>query len=783
MTDQVTACGCSQRDTAANPQLNAATHPEIATLTRRDFLHLCAFTPSLGTLRSLEQVVGKPPAYIATADVAPTYLGQSLAEWFRRSILDDPVEPANCWDLIHFGEAAIAPSLRVLRDLASVNSDEGFHRSWVANFTIANVGPAAIPGLLDVLRNGSAPQRRGAIGQLEQLVVCSSFPTQLLRPILPAVLGAVADPELHDAALFAFLQIVHLSPELVTNQPREPNWDRVRQVLIVGDPQRRLIAANALLSVPATAPEAERVLHEALVSDDPVACRDAAQVLVDRQMFHPALVRTFERLILAGLTVQVPADDEMPGVRSAVIRLLAERLPEATPAVHHAFLGSMPWTCYDADRALLASELRHPDGQIRGAAIGVLRCQGADWPVEWLASQLVPLLNDEWAYIRLAAIEALSWLALPAELMVEPLCELLSDADPEIRLAVVKALTKNYRRASVDVHCLEELLADPDAAVRFAVTEALALPLRSADANACLDTLVAELLNGDCTAANKQDWLYCPASAVIERLRELLRCWWELTPDAIKAVLGMIERLRPEGQKLLPDLLPLLDAGGPKQQRDVLLVIASFDVEALPTLRNVARYGSPQLRKVACRKLDELESRQPIAPNQLLAAAGHGSVFRRVAAIKALANADTPSAATRRVLQGALGDRDIAVRQEAVSTLAERFGRDTDGPPEELIAVLEHDPCSTVRRRAANELGRLGRSADGVIVALLRQADPLLQSWLLQSLTAQGPGRTEILAAVRPFLTCQDAHLRGKAAGAMKKLVAWGSNVLTVGPT
>lgn len=775
MTNHPTTGSCSLRQ--ASPKRRPMTEgtKEPPPLTRREFLHLCALTPSLGTLHSLDQVVGTPPAYVAKANMEPTFMGQSLAQWVCRAMLDDASEQAPYMDLNHFGEAAIPQALRMLRDVKAGLSCEDYQSWWVGSYTLTNVGPASVPGLLELLGHGPAGLRRAAVWQLNQLVLCSSWPTQLLLPIVPALFDALTDSAVCETALHALKQIARSCPDLITQQQREPDWGRLGHLLSDPDPDRRLVAADVLLTAGHATLSAQRAVHAVLESADLDRRLEAANILIQHRLFHPHLAATLVEAMLAGQHTSVPDRAELKEIKAEVMRLLSVHLSEATPSIHQTVLWSIHWTGDDRDRALLAGELRHFDANVRATTISVLSWMHVDVHCQWRVSQLLGALSDKAACVRLAANDALGRLKLPAELVADALNELLNDSHPEIRQATVKALADD-RRSPVDAQRLRRMMNDADANVRWAVATVLREPPRIADVNARLDALLAALMAGDaksCTEARNLYWLEHNTAGVVERLRDPLRRWRELPPKAIDALLGMIERLSPASRGLLPELLPLLHGGHPRLQRQVLLAIASFGESALPTLRAIARDGSSSLQELARLKLDELEAGQPIPANQLLAVAAHGSVLRRVAALKALATADTLATATRRVLRQALGDQDIAVRLEAVSTLAERFGSDTDGPPEELMAVLQHDPCSTVRRRAASELGRLGRSADGVIAALLRRVDPLLQSWLLQSLTADGTGRTEILAAVQLFLNSPDSHLRDKAVGAIKKLAAW----------
>ncbi|UWE10310.1 nSTAND1 domain-containing NTPase [Actinacidiphila bryophytorum] len=353
----------------------------------------------------------------------------------------------------------------VLRDAAV----EGYRRQNAMDRLVV-IGPATVPGLLEMVEDPSP-------------VVRDAAATVLARLGEPAVDGLVA-------------------------------------VLGRGGPDARLAAVGALRL--ANVPRAVRELAPALRDED-ARVRSAAVGALG------ALGGADARDLLGSAVTDEAADVRWLAAGAlgafgpdAVPHLLAASRTdsEAAEQVSRALLAI-------GERAVepLLDGLTGPDTDKRVNASAALAALGAS-----AVPRLVPLLADDDADVRWRVCDILA--AIGDAGAAEPLLAVLEDTEPAVRAAAAYALAKVG--AAPAVPALLGALADPDHDVRWAVADALAelsassaQPLLDALSAQVPATPMVSAALGRCTDPALVSWLRSDHEPVRDRVRDVLVTWGE----------------------------------------------------------------------------------------------------------------------------------------------------------------------------------------------------------------------------------------------------------------
>jgi HEAT repeat protein len=602
--------------------------------------------------------------------------------------------------------------------LLGMFDDPDINVSSRAQDAVAVFGDAAVPDLLDALKDREAIRRRGAANALGRIAGNRN------QEVLTALSAAFQDPEPYVAvtAARAFLNRSQMSPEayqrilpLVRTALKDPNPAvRLGAVAIVGPSgsslQNRPPAEYAALRREALKdPEVTVRRHTVMLmgmSDpsDKEARNDLLALLndTDTQVRHHAAWRlaAFEPAApeaVALLLEMLRGADEGPRTMAA---LAAGQLGRKDPAVAAALINALGEKDQPSARQTvisavgmlgeagkpavgrLVATLRDPNPQVRQQALYSLTQIGAG------AAEVVPPLvevlgsQEDDGNLLNSQLQPLFKALGPAGLT--ELNKQLADADANRRLGAAAALASLGPAALPSKPALEQALKDEDARVRVRAAGALWLAERKA--GPILPTLVQAVQDKDV--------------GVQRRAVELIGL---LGPQAKEAVPGLIEALKRKDAILRQRAVVALGRMGPAASAAVPALVAAVNEELSPR----------GLRFQAVQALGQIGPEAGAAVPSLLPLVGDGDSQVRAAAVQALGRIGPEIKAVSTAVVKALDDPEPAVRTAAVEAVA-RAGPGCSGD----LAKRLQDKDANIRRRVAAQLSQFGPAAKEALPAL-----------------------------------------------------------------
>jgi HEAT repeat protein len=334
--------------------------------------------------------------------------------------------------------------------------------------------------------------------------------------------------------------------------------------------------------------------------------------------------------------------------------LLAEQLQHPSVLVRQAVIGAIQQASRrDLSNEVISTALHDADPEIRALAFDALRNLGARNAV----SAALDGLGDPDRHVRTAAMRLVGEFGeSEATSMIRPKT---GDHEPMVRAAAARALGQiQAKDAQPD---LARLLRDPAPEVRAAAADGVA------DGGG--SWAVAELVKllGDADPAVRQ----CAAHA-----------------------LGLVGTAA-----ILPALTRAFQSGSAELREVVADAVARIDIEALPALLDILMESRDlQARIATVRILSRVRSPRVADALEILWRDPEPEI--RVLTAEALGKLGGERSA--QLLINGLQDPDEHVRHRSVDALA-GFGTKAAGP--DIIALLQNDPSSLVRERAALATG------------------------------------------------------------------------------
>jgi HEAT repeat protein len=611
------------------------------------------------------------------------------------------------------------------------------------SYALTRIGPAAIPALLDALRQEDAGLRGGAARALGPLGAEARAAIPLLvnnladgrdpvREETMAALGLIGpeaglpliaalgdgDARRRASAALALAQIVPPFREAGTPVEQALGGEKdpqVRAALLAALPKLGVEPARGLaLLIPAIVGEDETLRHAALnallgerslrsvalpklaalLKDGNPTVRERAARALGRfgPDAAPVLAELLEATRLAG---GAPAFADAlaqvgPAVLPALLKILQEAKPEESAWILRALRG------FGAPAVPVLSEaLKHEKPAVRAAAASALGAMGRD--AADAVNRLFVLTEDASPEVQAAALRALVAQRADAARLKPLLQTALGSANSEVRKAGAAGIAALGGAAQLGVAGLLDLLADDDAAGRVAAVQALAqLGPQAAPA---VEPLAARL--GE------------PAlqSVIIETLGKI-------GPAAAPAVPRLVELAKSTDQRA--SVLPALTNIGASASSALPLIYACLNDQA------------GDVRAAAATALGVIESDNAKALATLIPLAGD------------------PSARMRKAASAALAKYGVAARPAVPS----------------IVGMLEKE---TERGDAMRALKAIGVDTLPELKKMLAVKDPKVRAFACESLGALGPAAKDAAPRLHELLA-QDSSLREPITAALAKI-------------
>ncbi|MBI1852312.1 MAG: HEAT repeat domain-containing protein [Planctomycetes bacterium] len=680
------------------------------------------------------------PRAIAQKPPAPNPQAAKLAELSRTiesAKLPDRLKAVR--DLAGFGKDAVPLLIKALSNREGAVAE-------AATSALANLGAAAVEGLIEACRKSEAPH--DVVPLLALSVVARQFTEAL--PTIAATIANQQQPDDIPPQLAWVLSIC--GPEGIP-----------ALVSLLGHPKwgRRQVALDALGHIALTTDEAIPPLARALDDEHEwVRWRALAALGMLGPRVRDHIVPIAKRLL---------DKKENVAVRRTAIWALQRIGPEAIAALVEADVAVVTETAASPPskkgenkedrlqsyevfggvdvRALPAAVALAKDDQRpvewRVAALGLIETVGA--PAKSATMDLVPFLVHSDVRLRIAAVRTLNMIGADDPAIVEQLGRSLSDNDPEVRRGAAMALEQTTTKDVGLVPTLVKLLADGDARVRGA--SAIALGSFGDAGSPGIPALLAMLEDPD-------QRLHSVAARALGGIGARAS---EAVPQLIQAIFGSKSKMLDLGQAMMPGLqdidfyvalghigkaaVPELETVLAKNLSDedakkMVLVLRRIGTDAIPTLRTVAKAGSPDIRIWAAQTLLDLGAEPgdvlPVALDVL-----KSSSFR--AREKALWIVDALGPKAKDALPAvarATQDTEAHVRLAAFRAIGSMKG-DRAEFVKSAGDLLKKDPDPEIRERAAFFLKRTGPEAKAAIPALvsaLRDKVPSVRSRACEAL-------------------------------------------------
>ena len=628
--------------------------------------------------------------------------------------------------LPQYGAVALGPLLLSLRATDTLTREQRDQLPQV----LATIGPAAVPDLIRHLDDPNEHVRAVAVATLGRLRAAAGLPQMIAR--------ANDSSDLVRLSLAQALgEIVSASaPALPRARRRRGEW-RVWRVIAVrrwntpphGDPVALVVPAlrNALRD---SAASVRAAAAASLGQLGPTLAAEVAPDLLGLLADADETVRERATEALGRLGASDPASiaalvgllqDPSPAIRIAAIRALGALRTAACEAVSHLVpllqdrdeavrtaaaeaVGKIGTLC-EAATNTLTEGLSSTDNVVRARtaeALGTIGEAAAD-----VAPALVEAATDENDRVRAKAVEALGKMGeAAAEVAVPHLVRALRDPDNWVSALAAEALGEMGAAADEAIPALTRSLRHPNPQVRTNAAEALGkLGAGGRPAVSALERAATDEDSGvRARAVYALGIIGAPTPSTTSVVRaalsdpdphtraaaaEALGAWGEVDEALQSELLALLDDANDEVKVRVVRVLPRLVKGTPE-------VIEALD-------HRLTADDSDWVRAEAARALGQFGSAAAPAGPALLRAAQTGEAGLREEAMRALAVAQPPEAAT--AFTTGLRDAEPSVRK-----LASAGWRKAGAIPEEAVPVLIealHDPEVLVRANAAHAISRL----------------------------------------------------------------------------
>jgi HEAT repeat protein len=717
-----------------------------------------------------------------------------------RAALKDPspnVRPEACRALGAMGRENI-PLL-----LDTFTSDDPYN---YASSVLSQMGPVAVPQLLEALGHRDPRVRRGVVSALTMDWKAGS-------QVIAALRRALEDPD-----GLVRLQAATALPNLDRDSP--PPVDVIRAALHDPDPAVRLRAAERLPNFPASVESTVSMLEPALQDPDGRVRVQAALSLwvrdhEQRKKALPVLLAALTGNDESACDAALSAEAELlhydrDGIRAALPALqvvLQQRARHRPRTILGALGGAMQLGAEASETRPILLELVQADDP--GVAANVIEWLQRMAPREAsFIAALVQALGHRNVWVRVAAAHAVAGLGRNVGPAMPALAAALKDSSPEVRAAAAWALGRLGRDAGPTVLALGDALKDPAPRVRAAAAEscrelgplardvagplakllddrdpwvraqaAQALPrVDPGQGKVAIPALVRTLAEGDDMAGQASG-----------SLRDLGEAGFAGTAEALDAPDRDLRRaaataLASLGQGRPGRVAPALERALKDPDLDVrvtaarsLTVLGYRDAYLTPVLLDGLGSRDLSVRDGAIGALSLLGSAaQPAVPAlvPILADPDEGPIRATVARVAGAAGEGVPG--VEPALIAALGADDRDVREAAAGALMQLRTQDPKAVPA-VLCMIAHPGDHGVPAAAREIVGRVGVKALPALLDAARDPDPDLRRVALDLLPYAAPeSREQALRVLNGALAEPDTKVRLQAASLL--------DFLAVGP-
>lgn len=687
---------------------------------------------------------------------------------------------------------------------------------------LIKAGPAALPGLLQALKDKDPDARRGAIGVLGQLgvkkeEVAPALTTALKDEAAPVRLAAVAallriegDAEgtlrqvlpvwtaaLKDSNAAVRQQILGAaSQHLLRTKARD--LKALLPLVLTGlqdaESAVRQQAFQILSSAKSKDPEVLAALSTALKTPNHPGCVEVIQALrpfgQDAKSAAPALIALLKS---HDEKVQLAAVQALPSIargdRAAVAALSATFQNKTSPALRReaaVALGGMGDGARGAIPALTGG-LQDDAPKVRQAVVTALARIGAG-PEEYLPT-LIEILGRAETPTK-APSQGQEILRGKEKALTPVLAKLLRDASPDRRLGAAIALHSLDTQGAEAAPALVEALKDDDTRVRVRAAEALWRVTQKPEPalTALLETFKDKDANhrrravvalGDSlrprTPAGQVPPTAPPSAPVDPALRKAVPVLLEALRDADEVIVFRaiqdLGYLRAEAKPAVPALAALAKGKASNALRQgaiqALGAIGPDAKTAVPELMAALKDPNPSFLPLAADALSRVGADpKEVAPVlvQSLRTGERVGTLPIMTVLRRLGPETTPEVA--KLLQNA----PVAVRSQAADVLGS-FGPKAKAAVPALKENLK-DEQMRVAISAAKALWQIEQSTEGVsaLIKGLSAREALLRLQAAQTLGGMGPKAKEAVPALQLAAKDKDAKLRRMAQEALQKI-------------
>lgn len=390
------------------------------------------------------------------------------------------------------------------------------------------------------------------------------------------------------------------------------------------------------------------------------------------------------------------------------------------------------------------------------------------------APAILAALDDDDAWVRVRATEALGNIPEKAGPGVRKMIQLLRHLDPNIRQGAIKALARYGDVARPAVPALLAALDDEPGWVRDEAEKTLTAVVPNNNHNAAHAT--TELFADDPERRFLAAVVLGRAGATVPPAAVSALCSATGDSDSLvrQTALAALGRIGPDADSAAPDVIRALMSGPTDERLTAAYALGRFRAgakETVPPLIEALNDPDAEVRQAAARAIGTLgQVADAAAPVLIAGLKNNRQVAIRIAIVNCLGQIGLASGVTVPALVDALKDPSIDVRLGAITALAKVGSRSDAAIPALLAALRDEEVASS----AGYYLGLLRSDARLVVPELaraLKDPSPSCRSAAAYALGAFGrPAHESVLPGLIECLKDPKPRVRAGAAFALQRL-------------